>query len=206
MTSTAEICNLAISHARQDGLISNLDTDKSPIAVRLRRIYKPTLNRILQSFPWSFNTKTVSLSRLDATPYDGFDYVYSIPSNVLEVIKVGPEGTIFRNISPGSQTNIFQVFPSSDGLRTEIHSRIELAVAEVSTTTISDNVLNPLFVDYFAYELARQLANIYKVSSNDRGILIQELIAARSLAFESSAKQSDVIFDQHNTYVDVRGS
>ena len=205
MADTTEICNLALSHARQDVTIVNLATDKSTAAIRLRRIYEPTLHRVIQSFPWVFAATEISLALLDKEAYDGFEYVYSIPSDVFEVQKVSVEDALFTNKYYGSDLNLFKVFPSSDGLTKEIHSRFQLAKAYVVKSTQTDNILDPLFVDHFAYELAKQLSRLYNVDKSDRQLLLQEAAQAESKAMESAALQEDVEFDNYNTYVDARG-
>ncbi len=205
MSSTAEIGNLALSHARQDASIIDLATDNTTQARRLRRIYKPTLMRITQMFPWWFSEKPLSVSALDVTPYDGFNYVYQIPGDVLEVSKVATEDMSFTDVSPESDTTIFKVFSSSDGLTKQIHTTIEIDKAMCVTTVKTNNILDPLFVNYFAYELAIQLANLYKVSAENKKSLLQEWAVAKNEAMTSSAIQEDTEFDSYNKYVDARG-
>jgi len=205
MSDTTEICNLALSHARQDATIVNLETDNNTAAIRLRRIYKPTLNRVIQLFPWSFSQTEISLAPLNKEAYNGFDFVYQIPSDVLEVQKVSIEGGLLKTLSVGSDNNLWKVFPSANGLTKEIHTKFETATALVNLTSKTDAILDPLFVNYFAYELARQLANIYKIDAKEKSLLLQELLLAKEEAMSSSAMQEDTEFDNYNYYVDARG-
>jgi len=205
MSSVTEICNLASSHARQDASIVNLETDNSTLARRLRKIYSPTLKRVTQSFPWWFSERPVAVSLLEVEAADGFDYVYQVPGDVLEVSKVSIENMSYTDINTGSDTTIFKVMTSSDGLTKQIHTTIEIDFATCIRTVKTNNVLDPLFVEYFAYELARQLANIYKLEKTDRELLLKELMVAKSDAMISSTTQEDESFDTNNKYVEARG-
>ena len=205
MSSDAEICTSALVKARQDLSISNLQTDNTTQARRMRRIYGPTLKRVTQMFPWWFSEKPVTLVALSKDAYDGFEYAYQVPGDVLEISKVAQEDAVFRDTAPGSDANLFKMFTSTDGLTKEVHTQYESAVALCITTVKTNNILDPLFLDYFEFELARQYANLAKVDIADRKLLLQELAVAKNEAMMSSAIQEDVDFDSNNRYVDARG-
>lgn len=205
MSNVVEICNLSLSHARQDNTIASFDNDQSTEAIRLRRIFYPTLNRLLQKHPWHFSENEISLALLDKEAKANFEYVYSIPSNALSVTKVAVEGGTFMPFNYGAKLNIYKVFPSDDGLSLEINSNVQLPRAIIRQTVNNIKMLDALFVEYFAWELAKRLSELYSLESTAKKEIAQSAYLAEAEAKESDALQEDVSFDEENVYVSERG-
>lgn len=80
MSSSTEICNLALNHVNGKE-IQNLDTDSSNEASVCRRFYEQARNEMFEDFPWPFAEIREQLSLVSETPTDDWAYSYQYPSN-----------------------------------------------------------------------------------------------------------------------------
>lgn len=202
--TVTEICNLSLGYCFQDATISNINED-SPAAVRLKKIYLPTLKRLLQMSAWSFSSKVVKLSLKEVESDAGFEFVYQYPSAALNVRKVEMKDFMFTPRSYGNEVNEFRPFPSADGLSKEIHSNISDAYALIDVEIASETILTPLFVEYFAYELAYLLSARYAISAEEKKLVYANRENAKTEAFEAESLQRKTKFDSYNAYVESRG-
>lgn len=91
MASSVEICNMALSLLGQEPVMTLDDTSKSSRICK--RLYEPTLEALLRSYPWTFAIKRVILSRDTDTPAFGFKYQFTIPSDCMRIVSINiPDG------------------------------------------------------------------------------------------------------------------
>lgn len=91
MSSSTEICNLALSHLGVSKEIQNLDTDKSQEATACRRFYEASRDEVLEDFPWPFAEKRVSLNLVSENPTTDWLYSYQYPSDAVRINRI-PSG------------------------------------------------------------------------------------------------------------------
>lgn len=91
MASSVEICNLALVHLGQEPILTLDDTSKE--ARLCRRLYDPTLEALLRSYPWSFAIRRVLLAQEVEPPVFGFSYQYTLPSDCMRIVSLSvPDG------------------------------------------------------------------------------------------------------------------
>jgi len=88
MATTAEICNLAISHLASGKEISNLDTDRSQEAEVCRRFYTLARDTTLSAFAWPFASSIAALQLVEADPTDEWSYSYRYPTDCLKIRRI----------------------------------------------------------------------------------------------------------------------
>lgn len=180
-SSTADICNLALSHLGVGKEIANLTSDDSQEAYALRRFYETVLNKTLRSFPWPFALRSVALALVaeDPTPEWGFSYRY--PTNALYVrrIKSG-----IRNDTRQSQV------PSrvgGDDSGRLIYTDAEDAVIEYVAKVTNPLRFTPDFIMAFSLLLAHYIAPRLSQSDSKLGerafaLYTREIDEAKALA------------------------
>lgn len=198
-----EISNLSLSHAKQGATIVNI-TDNNTAAKYCDRIYRPTLDRILAGNNWTFASTSQSLATLDVDAKAGFSYVYSVPSNCLQIYKLATEDMVLINFPDGNKDNVFRQFVSDDGKSLEIHSSIALAHLLYVKENVSTALLPPLFIDYQAWEMASELADLYSLSDKAVQTIKTKAEMAKYKAIEADALNKETEFDNYNPYIDDR--
>lgn len=88
--SKTAICNLALARIGQDIQISDIEdnTENSKEARLCRLHYGPSLDKVLEDFPWNFSTRYVALAEVDVAPPPGWQYVYQYPTDALTIRKL----------------------------------------------------------------------------------------------------------------------
>lgn len=78
----AGLCNLALLKIGEKQIIDSLEQNNAP-AKACKVLFATTRDKILESVPWSFATKRVTLAELETSSRDGWEYVYTAPSDML---------------------------------------------------------------------------------------------------------------------------
>ncbi len=90
------LCARALARVGVHPITSFADgTAESEIAALL---YPPLRDAILSSYPWSFATAQISLTRLETAPVADYAYAYQLPSGFLRALSAGM-GTRGRGVS-----------------------------------------------------------------------------------------------------------
>ena len=87
LSSTVEICNLALAHLGQNA-ITSLDDPDSKSARELQKIFNITKDTVLRAKDWNFARVKTALSELSGQEGYGWDYVYAYPARCLAIRKV----------------------------------------------------------------------------------------------------------------------
>ncbi len=86
--SETSICNMALSHIGQGEEITNLTTEKSAAASACRRFFDVARDATLIDFQWNFARSFQTLSLIEESPNDEWDYSYTYPTDCLFIRRV----------------------------------------------------------------------------------------------------------------------
>ena len=75
-----EMMNLALSQAGQS-TISDLDTDRSEPAEKIKLFWKKSYQTLITSHPYNFSTKRVALTQVTKNADSPYSFAYEIPSD-----------------------------------------------------------------------------------------------------------------------------
>ena len=147
MASPVQICNVALTHLGESGLISSISPpDGSVNAGYCATFYPVAKAEMLELGNWQFATRrgTLAVTENDSGYYE---YAYALPANCLRVLKViGPEDD-----EAGSSV----VYETRNNI---IYTDTEEAVC-VYTANITDSTkFSPTFVTALSFLLAAYLA------------------------------------------------
>lgn len=147
------VANLALTRLGADR-ITDLETEQSENAAKMRAVYPFLRDEVLRSHPWNFATERVNFNRTVDTPLYGFLNEFQIPGNVLRIL---PTGT-------GSDNNLATNYKiEGDKVLSDDTTFQAKCILRVEDTTRWDAA----FVDCFATRLQAELA--YAITNN-RGI------------------------------------
>lgn len=88
MSSTTEICNMALSHLGVGKDIGNVDTEPSAEARACRRFFTIVRDIVLTDFPWPFATKFADLGLVESDPTDEWSFSYRYPSDCIRMRRI----------------------------------------------------------------------------------------------------------------------
>lgn len=152
MSSSVEICNLALSHLGIAKEIADLDTERSEEAAACRRFYEPTVRKILAGFPWPFATRFMDLALVEEDPTEEFSYSYRYPADCLKIRRIRSGA---RQDSLASRVT-FRIVGDDAGKL--IYTDMEDATIEYTANPDDTSQFDDLFVDAVSYYLAFQMA------------------------------------------------
>ena len=175
MSSKVEICNLALGAIGQGSI--NSMAEASVQAQECTRLFSHTLEVLLRQFPWNFATKSVLLGETSVET-QGWTYTYVYPSSALFIRKVFAADSMSTEIP-----NPFEIV--SSGNERYVCCDIYQAYAKYTMKITDVTVLDPLFVDAFAYRLAMSIS--VAISNNpsltkQAASLFQQAIGSAQLA------------------------
>lgn len=154
MTSIVSICNLALSNIGKDN-ISSID-ESGPEAKACRQFYDHVRDMLLQTYPWRWAGKTVSLAEVTNDKPGAWGYAYQRPTDCLKVRYVRPQYSE-NDVGIGSpQTDAFGIMHEIEGQT--IYTDISPAFLRYTYRVTDPTKFPPLFVEALAWHLAVRLA------------------------------------------------
>lgn len=174
MPSETDICNLALLHIGAR-VIANLD-EASEEARKCKTLYYHQRDHVLESHPWGFAGKYVTLALVSGGDPQGFEYAYQIPSDCLSVREIYQESYTTGPID-------FVVVGS------EIWTNQEDAVLFYTMKMTDTGVFSALFVTTLSYKLASELVMPLRVDTNLRKEMLAAYIGWLSYAATQDARQ-----------------
>lgn len=84
MSSSTQICNIALSKIGEDTILSLSENSRSARICNL--IYSDMRQAVLRSSHWNFAITRVELALLTTTPVYGFGHQFQLPSDMLKII------------------------------------------------------------------------------------------------------------------------
>jgi hypothetical protein len=150
ISSETAIANLALTRLGASR-ITNIDTEQSENAAKMRAVFDFLRDEVLRSHPWSFATQRVNFNQTTNTPLYGFASEYQIPGDVLRVLPPSTGGG-------GSRQCEYKI--EGDKILTDDSTFQARCILRIEDTTQWDSV----FVDAFATRLQAELA--YAIVNN----------------------------------------
>lgn len=176
--SQVDICNLALDHLNQTA-ITDIDDPKNRVEEICSRWYDNVRLACLRNHPWNFATKRAQLAALSTGPLFGYDNAYQLPSDYIQLVSIGEDN--YERLKD---------YEIEDG-KLLINESGPLNVRYIYDV-ISIAQMDPLFIDYFAAELALRLA--IPVTGNNQNIarLIPIVAQFGPKAFSKNGQESPV--------------
>ena len=152
MASDVTICNLALSNIGKDTI--NALTDAGAEARACSQFYTITLEMLLQSYPWRFAGRVVSLAEIANDRAGQWAHAYQRPSDCMKIRGVRAEyseetGAVARQ---DEITTPFEVEGST------IYCDLSPAVLRYTSNNLDQALFPPMFVDALSWHLAVRLA------------------------------------------------
>lgn len=87
MAGKTEISNRTLIKLGQPR-VSNIETDNSPAAITINNLWASVRDSLLQSYPWNFAIKRVSLAPDTSTPTYGWSTQFTPPIDFLQLLDI----------------------------------------------------------------------------------------------------------------------
>jgi hypothetical protein len=96
--TVTQIANLALTKLGPgSGYLSDLASDTTIAGQALNRVYEMVRDELVESHPWNFAIKRVSLAADVATPAWGYDFQYTLPADCLRFLSVEGAKVDYQN-------------------------------------------------------------------------------------------------------------
>tara|TARA_R110002073_G_scaffold76548_5_gene185842 strand:- start:2382 stop:3017 length:636 start_codon:yes stop_codon:yes gene_type:complete len=150
MTATAEIteldfANWALSKGCKSAAIAAFSG--GDLEEQVNAIYWTHTEALLATALWRFNTNTIQLTRLSATPVSKWDYKYALPSD-----RITDPIAIFDDADAAFAHQDFEIFED------ELHCDDETCFVHYQRRPSSPRRWTPVFRDFALTSLAAELA------------------------------------------------
>lgn len=189
------ICNMALNQISNYEITSLAGT--SVEAVACNRYYAQARDVVLQSHPWSFAKKELTLTEDTTNDFSEWDYVYNYPSDCLAPREIYSSTGENRDIE-------YEVFNLStlDTLKicTTEDDAILLYTAQVTDTTLFPPLFTQALVFYLAFLLVQPL-------HADRSLKADMLAAYQATMAQAEAadcQEENIAPDTQCDFVDAR--
>ena len=143
MSSTVEICNLALTKAGAERITALTDDTKQARA--LNAIFDAKRDLELASHPWTFAIKRASIPASSTAPEFGWGKRYPLPSDFLKIVQVGDEWAFY---DAGDTGALFE--PEGAAILTDEPSPLQMRYGYRVTNS---GAFPPLFVEALACRL-----------------------------------------------------
>lgn len=183
MSSTVDICNLALARLGDEATVSSIDPPEgSAQAEHCERFYPIALGAMLEMHNWRFSTKRVPLA-LTASDTFEWGFAYALPSGMLRALKVLP-----ANANAADDTEDYDQQIDASNAQIILTNCQEASL--MCTVSVTDTTrFPPLFVDALSWLLASHLAG--PILKGDAGKAEAKACLAYFGAAFSLAKVSD---------------
>ncbi len=160
-TSKTQICNMALGHVGVAATIQDIDTENSVEAENCRLFFDHCREVILETKPWGFAKREVTLASLGSPP-TGWLYRYKYPNFVKRANRIiNPASR-----TPGRGNKIpFKVVDGDDQYGKAILTDQENAVLEYNYNVTDVNLFSATFVQALSLFLATSIAMPLRVNA-----------------------------------------
>ena len=205
MTSTVEICNLAL--VRLGVQTINALTEGSAQSIHCGLLYEPTRDALLRMVPWRFATARQALAILaDATAPAEWSHVYQLPSDCLAARYVEPPDGLF---APGetADQDVAVVSPNASAAsKFEVRGRTVVThqpnAVLIYTARIENPIqFDPLFVEALSYKLAADLAMPLQSDREMRNLMMRDFRLLMSSAMAANGRDALARIDQDASWI-----
>jgi len=154
MASVVDICNLALSHIGQDGVVTDIDPPDGTLeADYCEQFYPIARDELLEMHAWKFATFRKALAKLTVNELEGqWRFAYGMPTLVIKTwLVLPPESADDKDAVP------FEVEAQEDGTLV-IYTNQEDAVLKYTKLITDTTKYSPGFTSALSYRLAQYLA------------------------------------------------
>jgi hypothetical protein len=148
MSSTIEICNLALTKLGAARITSLADDSKQARA--LSAIFDPTRDAELVAHPWSFAIVRAALPASSTAPAFGWARAYPLPADCLHLVQVGDSFSYYDSDAAGPGFDV-----EGGAVLTDAVSPL---LVRYTYRVTNSGLFPPLFVQSLACRLAFELA------------------------------------------------
>ncbi|MCK5235582.1 MAG: hypothetical protein KAR06_01240 [Deltaproteobacteria bacterium] len=168
--SKTEIANMAAAEVG-DGVITNIDTDTSPVAQKARLFWNQARDEILELHDWNSARARAELTQDTTAPENEYDYRYAVPADCIKVRRVIASESSFQEPTWEADQDFIVTNASA----------IEIVYTKREEVT---TLYSPLLVKAIAINLAAYLA----ISVANDAKLQAQLLARRGLVIREAEK------------------
>lgn len=159
--TTTDVWNQALARIGHTKFIGST-TDTSTEAVLCNLHYTNTVKRCLEDWLWPFARKQVALAEPDGVTRNGWEHVYSLPTDCVTPIALLPEDTKFADLAVGDRIP-FEIMSDDDGEGQLLCTNASLddadfAVLEYVAFIDDVGAWSGMFMDAVAWRLAVELS------------------------------------------------
>jgi len=165
MSSEITVCNLALSHIRGGSI--NALTEASIQAQQCKLLYPILRDMVLESVPWQFATKIVSLAQLTNVAIFNYAYAYQYPNDCLKIKRLiinwetvnRTDSQFYGTRLPAMNTEApvpYQIF-NEGGVRVIATNYSDMRIEYTSRVT-DTNLFSNQFIMALSHLLASELA------------------------------------------------
>jgi len=170
VSNETSIANLCLTRLGADR-ITNIDTEESENANKIRAVFDFLRDEVLRSHPWNFAVARVNFNKLVTTPLYGFSAQFQIPNNVLRIL---PRGT-------GSDSNLASDYKiEGDKILTNDSTFKCKCILRIEDTTKWDAAFVEVFATRLQAELAYAIINNRGIASDLFALYLSKLRAAKA--------------------------
>lgn len=152
MLSDVLICNLALANIGKETISAMTQAGAEARACSL--YYGPTLNMMLQSYPWRFAGRSVTLAEITNDKTGQWAHAYQHPTDCLKVRWVRPE----YSADTGAMSTQDEIGFPHEVEGQAIYCDLTPAVLRYTTSDVDASMFPALFADAMSWHLAARLA------------------------------------------------
>ena len=204
MTSTVEICNLAL--VRIGGQTINALTEGSAQSIHCSLLYEPTRDALLRMVPWRFATARQQLAALTGAAPAEWSYVYQLPSDCLAARYIEPATGHFTTVDTTGMDPVIVGIPNTATPKFEVRGRQLMShqpdAVLIYTARIEDPTrFDPLFAEALSYKLAVDLAMPLQSDREMRNLMMRDFRALMSSAMAANGRDAPTRIDQDASWI-----
>jgi len=188
MSSTIEICNLALTKLGAARITSLADDSKQARA--LSAIFDATRDAELVAHPWSFAITRAALPASSTAPAFGWDRAFPLPADCLHLVQVGDSFSYYDSDTAGAGFDV-----EGGAVLTDATSPL---LIRYTYRVTNSGLFPPLFVQSLACRLAFELAEELTQNLSKKSAAWDERTAAIR-----DAKRANVIEKPPQTVPDL---
>lgn len=160
MTDRVGLYNIAYLLLEEGKRVESID-EGSVQAKRMNVIYEATRDELLEEFPWNFATTRATRSALSDAPAFGWDYQYTLPSDMIRLLPLRENGSFEGEPIPHEIESLVQDETNPETTRVNVvltNSQAPLKIHYIARVT-NEAQFTPLFKRALACRLALNVAH-----------------------------------------------
>ncbi len=199
MTSTVEICNLAL--VRLGVRTINSLAEGSSQSIHCDLLFEPTRDALLRMVPWRFATARQTLAQLTEPAPAEWSYAYQLPSDGLAARYVEPAAGVGATVDATGTSPAIASLPNVATPKYEVRGRVLLThqpdAVLIYTARVEDPTqFEPLFVEALACKLAAELAMPLLSDREMRNLMMRDFQIVMSSAMAANNRDAPARIDR----------